>query len=222
MDENKICFIICYNDTRALEECLFYLNQLNVPAGYETDILTVYEAVSMTAGYNEAMRSSEAKYKVYMHQDVYVLNRFFLYDMIRIFSANPVIGMIGMVGPKQIPADGVIWHVKEYGNLYDRSCTDIDYEQYRWSVEDGVREVAAVDGFLMATAYDMPWREDIFDGWDFYDVSQSMEFRRRGYKVVVPVQKAPWCLHDDGKVLSLWNYNKYRHNFLKEYKEILR
>ena len=217
MDEKKICFILCYNDERALEECLFYLNQLYVPEEYEIELLTVYEARSMAAGYNEAMRSSMAKYKVYLHKDVYILNRFFLYDMLQIFSANQAIGMLGMVGAKQIPMDGVIWHTKEYGNLYDRSCVEADYERYRWSMEDGITEVAAVDGFLMATACDIPWREDIFDGWDFYDVSQSIEFRQRGYKVVVPVQRQPWCLHDDGKVLSLWNYSKYRHLFLMEY-----
>lgn len=221
MEENKICFILCYNDERALEECLFYLGQLYIPENYKTELLTVCEAVSMCAGYNEAMYSSTAKYKVYLHQDVYILNRFFLYDILQIFLANPIIGMIGMVGPKRIPEDGVIWHTKEYGNLYDRSCTNTDYEQYRWSVEDGVGEVAAIDGFLMATAYDIPWREDLFDGWDFYDVSQSIEFRKRGYRIVVPSQREPWCLHDDGRVLSLWNYNKYRHIFFEEYKWFL-
>ena len=47
-------------------------------------------------------------------------------------------------------------------------------------------EVEAVDGLFIATQYDVKWREDIFDGWDFYDISQSEEFHRAGYKVVVP------------------------------------
>ena len=41
----------------------------------------------------------------------------------------------------------------------------------------------------MATQYDVPWREDLFDGFDFYDVSQSFEFRKAGYTVGVPVQR---------------------------------
>ena len=36
--------------------------------------------------------------------------------------------------------------------------------------KDGGWEVEGVDGLLMATQYDIPWREDLFDGWDFYDL----------------------------------------------------
>ena len=75
----------------------------------------------------------------------------------------------------------------------------------------------AVDGLLMATSYDIPWRTDLLEGWDFYDVSQSFEFRKKGYKIVVPVQKCPWCLHDDGVILNLWNYDKNRRICMKEY-----
>ena len=70
---------------------------------------------------------------------------------------------------------------------------------------------------MIVTCYDIPWREDIFDGWDFYDLSQCMEFKRRGYSIVVPFQSSPWCLHDDRVALSLMDYNHYRKIFLKEY-----
>ncbi len=78
----------------------------------------------------------------------------------------------------------------------------------------------AVDGFLMATQYDIPWREDVFNGWDYYDASQSFEFRKAGYSVVVPHQDPPWCLHDDGW-LNLTNYFNNRLIFKSEYKDML-
>ncbi len=55
-----------------------------------------------------------------------------------------------------------------------------------------------IDGMLMATQYDLPWREDLFMRWDSYDASQSQEFIRHGYQVVVPAMDHPWCLHDCG------------------------
>ena len=55
-----------------------------------------------------------------------------------------------------------------------------------------------------------------FDKWDFYDASQSMEMRLAGYKVLVPWQKEPWCIHDCGYV-SLKNYEIERRKFVKEY-----
>lgn len=66
------------------------------------------------------------------------------------------------------------------------------------------------------TQYDISWREDIFDGWDFYDVSQSFEFKRAGYDIAVPYQKVPWVLHDCG-FLNLKNYYSARDKFIKEY-----
>ena len=74
-----------------------------------------------------------------------------------------------------------------------------------------------VDGLLMVTAYDLPWREEWFDGWDFYDASQSFEFRKAGYKVVVPVQKSYWYVHDDKRCLNLWDYNRNRKIFVEKY-----
>lgn len=40
------------------------------------------------------------------------------------------------------------------------------------------QNVDAVDGLLMMTQYDLPWRDDLFSDFDFYDVSQAFEFRR--------------------------------------------
>lgn len=77
-------------------------------------------------------------------------------------------------------------------------------------------EVEAIDGFLMVTQYDIPWRADLFDKWDFYDCSQSMEFGRRGYKVVIPNMKRPWCVHDCG-FINLKNYDVEKEKFIAEY-----
>lgn len=50
MDEKQFCFIICYNDTVFLEECMLYINQLYIPYGYLIDIITIAEADSITEG----------------------------------------------------------------------------------------------------------------------------------------------------------------------------
>ena len=66
---------------------------------------------------------------------------------------------------------------------------------------------------------DLPWREDIFNGWHFYDISQSIEFAKKGYKIIVPNQNDPWCIHDCGITLVGEEYDKYRNLLLKEYFE---
>lgn len=81
-------------------------------------------------------------------------------------------------------------------------------------------EAFAVDGMLIMTQYDIPWREDLFHKWDFYDISQCHEFRRKGYKVVVlsePDDRAS-TFHDCG-FSKLTNYEEGRKIFCTEYSE---
>lgn len=220
MNKQQFCFIICTNDELFLNECLIYINELYIPDGFTIDILTIKDAVSMTSGYNAAMKSSNAKYKIYMHQDVFILNKYFLFNLLDIFNFNEKIGMIGMVGAPKLNESAIMWSAFRVGTMIGRTNINDSYESLPLNSDSAIYYVKAIDGFLMATSVDIPWREDIFDGWDFYDMSQSMEFCKNGYLLAVPEQDQPWCIHDDGAILSLLNYNKYRKIFIEEYKDL--
>lgn len=212
---NKIDIIICGNNKLYLDEQKRYIENLIIPDEMQLDVLVVEGAKSMTSGYNEGMANSDAKYKIYMHQDTFIVNRNIISDLLDIFQ-NPQIGMIGMVGTPKLPENAIMWNDFRYGKLY----TSMNYqagESIIGDMENYYEEVEAIDGFFMATQYDIPWREDIFDKWDFYDISQSFEFEKMGYKVVVPNMDRPWCIHDDG-FFNLKNYYRQRKKFLEEYK----
>lgn len=214
MDNKKIDIIVCGNNKEYLDEQRKYIENLIIPNGMQLDILVVEGAKSMTSGYNEGMASSNAKYKIYMHQDTFIVNRNMISDLLDIFQ-HPQIGMIGMVGTPKLPENAIMWNDFRYGKLY----TSMNYqagESIIGDMENDYEEVEAIDGFFMATQYDIPWREDIFDKWDFYDLSQSFEFRKMGYKVVVPNMYRPWCIHDDG-FFNLKNYYNQRRKFNNEY-----
>lgn len=224
MVNNKFCFIICTNNPVMLEECVHYIRHLAVPKGYMIDLLTISGAASMTLGYQEAMEQSDAKYKIYLHQDVFILNKNFLTDLLSIFETDPEIGMVGMVGYERVSEDGIMWHQKRSGAIFQKKNAEsyTDYKEYRYSVSaDGYACAAVVDGLLMATAYDLPWNTEELKGFDFYDAFQSMEFLKRGYKIAVPVQRNPWCLHDDNQLSNLIHYDQYRRIFLQKYKNAL-
>ena len=210
----EVCFIICTNDQIYAEECIYYINHLIVPEGITIDILTVEDAASMTAGYNEAMRYSGAKYKVYLHQDTFLINPYFIRDILQIFQSDRNIGMIGVIGAPRIPAHGVMWDAKRYGMIYEQHI----YETVMLSNPciHSLEDVEVVDGLLMITQYDIDWREDVFDKWDFYDCSQSMEFMQSGYRIVVPKTEMPWCVHDCG-FLNLEAYDREKDKFVREY-----
>lgn len=214
MDSKKICFIMCVNNWDYANEALYFIQRLIVPNDYSMDVLTVEEATGMAAGYNEAMRASDAKYKVYLHQDVMIVERNFIQYMLDCFR-NERIGMLGMAGAPTLDESKVMWNCKRVGRIYNGNV----YGMKDWligEVDGAYQKVEAIDGLLMATQYDIPWREDVFRRWDFYDVSQSFEFRKEGYDVVVPHMDRPWCIHDDG-FMNLKYYYEERNKLLREY-----
>lgn len=219
-DKNKIAFIVCTNNRLYYDECAWYINNLHIPFGYAIDIICITEAESMAKGYNAAMKDSDAKYKVYLHQDTFIYNKYFIDDLLRVFQADEQIGLIGVIGGINLPQNANIWnawnigrsYVCNYAKAFHVTIENYQKEECKWM------EVEAVDGMLMATQYDIEWREDLMTGWDFYDISQSLEFRRCGYKIAVPFQEEPWCMHDCGPS-KLAHYDETRKNILKEYSD---
>lgn len=221
MNNKKICFITCVNDVELYNECLEYINTLNVPVGFEIETLQVNEAQSITSGYNEAMQASDAKYKVYLHQDVFIINKDFIHNVLEIFSSDNKIGMIGVAGAKTIPTNAVWWDsAHRFGKVYENHTGKMKLLKFN-DVEENYTAVKAIDGLIMVSQYDVMWRENIFTGWHFYDVSQCVEFTLKGYNIVVPKQDEPWCIHDCGFVETTGQYDEYKSIFLDEYSNII-
>ncbi len=222
INDKQFCFIICTNNKQYLDECLIYISLLNIPEGYTIDVITISEANSMASAYNAAMKQSKAKYKIYLHQDTMILNKYYLENILKIFKSDDLIGLIGMVGNVHLDCEALFSFDKSHcvGNNINKYIDN--YQSLEITDEDYIYDVEVVDGFIMATQYDLMWREDIFDAWDFYDLSQSMEFHRCGYRVIVPDQSGmEWCFHADDMTSTLYFYEKYRQIFKNEYEEDL-
>ena len=217
-NSDKIQFIICTNDKRELEECKFYIKRLRIPKGMQIEITVIEHAVSMASGYNWGMRQSDAKYRIYMHQDTCLIYQDMLRDLISVFEQNLSVGMLGMVGIKQIPKADIVhnkWNIGRVDVNYNPLEINHQSDEAAWKFTD----VEAIDGLFMATQYDISWREDLFKKWDFYDISQSLEMKRHGYQIAVPYQSQSWCWHDNE--VSKWaDYEGERRIFSVEYQDI--
>ncbi len=214
MNEHKFAFIIATNDDLYLEECSYYIDRLIVPDGFETDVITIREAGSICEAYNAGMHSSDALYKVYLHQDVFILNRNFIQDVVDSFALDPQVAMLGVIGAKKLPSDAYAFNSWDTGGTVFYNGRDGGIRVH--DNEEGLNYVSAIDGMIMITNKDIEWREDVFDGWDFYDLSQSVEFSDAGYKVAIPCQKSLWCFHDV-EHLGLGKYEYYRKLFCETY-----
>ncbi len=228
LDASKICFIACVNDEAQFEQfCLAGLRRLVVPEGMSIEVLTVGDAASMTAGYEEARLASDAKYKVYLHQDVEIVNPDFIRDLLGIFSREPSVGIVGMIGVSCLCSNGVWWDSLARGVKGGVCCTrdgkpkaDLNFCAETGTEEKPYEIVEAVDGLLLATQYDIPWRDDIIGNYHYYDISQCLEYRRQGYQAAVPRQESYWVIHHerDKKTYSwLYDWDIQRKKCLNEY-----
>ena len=169
----------------------------------------------MTAGYQQAMECSDAKYKIYLHQDVWITDREFLVRLVREFRRHPEYGLAGVVGARNMPANGIWREGEKIGSIRNKITGEFRNYVYRCDRKSS-QNAAALDGLLLATQYDMPWRTDLFRGWHFYDVSQAYEFRRQHFQTVVLPQTGPLCMHNSVEP-SIEGYDDDRQRFLQEY-----
>ena len=171
--------------------------------------------------YQQMMEESDAKYKVYLHQDTYCRNRYFLYEALEVFQQDEKIGLIGVAGCTKMPDSGVWWDSQEdiIYSLYQDSIADYGC-QLQESLQDAYLEVEALDGVFLMTSKDVDWRADLFEGWHHYDVSQTKEFLLAGYKAVIARQEDIWVLHCEKCQMYVGNdYEEARQKYVKEYIE---
>lgn len=216
-EEKRICFIICIKNQDKYKQALEYIKNLNIPEEYEVECMSITDAPSIAAGYNLGIKCCKARYRIYVHEDVYIVNKDFLYDLISLFKADSKLGLVGIIGAKKLPLDGIWWNGN---NLYGKVNHNINGFMEEMSVnepKDVYESVQAIDGLIMATQYDIPWREDIFTGWHFYDISQCLEFIKKGFNIGIPKQYTSWCIHDCGIIKLDNRYEYYRNVLIKEY-----
>jgi len=193
--ERGIAFLCCVSDEAKLHRLRASIDALLVPPDVEVDVLVERNVASLPAAYNRLLRAAgDRRYKAYVHQDVVVLNRNLVSDVLRLFEMR-TIGLIGVAGCRYLPdscvwwdGSGVFGHVLE---LHEEGPRPLEFEPVTGDYE----RVEAVDGLCLITQYDVSWDENVAP-FHFYDVAQATRFVLAGYDVVVPRQTEPWLAHD--------------------------
>lgn len=196
MNEKKICFIICGNDIQYVQESVWYIKNLEVPAGYQIDIIRGYpEEESIPDWYNKQMKQSDAKYKIYLQQGVFIIYKKMLTDLLKYFTDDSSIGMVGVMGKRCMNQDENISISWDCGCIRNRNMNE-EAERILYSSKESIK-VEVIDGIFFATQYDLEWKEDIEVEKRTCCIAHSCDFRRNGYKIILPYQKETWCLYDE-------------------------
>ncbi len=199
LDEKRICIIIYSEDELSAAEAEYYASKLDVPSGFALEIKVAIASEysnSVAKAYNSTMNSSDAKFKIYILSSVFIIHRSIIFDLLKLFAREDI-GMIGMIGVSCIPNDYVVAGGEKVGSVnihqYYANQT-LEFNENNPRKEDYI--VSAVDGFFMATQYDIPWQDSLFKGNSLINLSQCTEFINAGYKIAVPYQEKPWCIFD--------------------------
>lgn len=214
LNSEKIAFIMCVNDEAAFDEAVLYLQHLYVPEGMEAEIIPIRGATSMCGGYEQGRQASDAKYKVYLHQDVQVIRKNIVDELLAVFR-NPGVGVIGLAGCEKLPPHGIWWNGEGTHNMVAHAL----WPEHIGMVDKMVPycQVQAADGVFLATQYDIPWRQDLLKGWHFYDIAQCLDYRHQGYEVVLPRQDEPWIIHQTQHTKVGEDYYREQEIFLQTY-----
>lgn len=223
INEKKIAFIHCVNQEKTYENALNNWKQLAIPYGYEIEYIPIYKSQSICHSYNQAMHMTNAKYKIYLHQDICFEEKDILLKILKIFQNDRKVGMIGVIGAKTIPNSANWWDSDQIIGVVNSEHSGF-MQKCEFPAPNGEYEaVKAIDGLMMATQYDIDWREDILTGFHFYDLTQCLEFQKRGYQVVVANQMNPWITHKCGLKQNVEQFFQYeqirewiRQNYLRE------
>ena len=168
-----------------------HLGEIDVPQGYEVELIEVPSGGAVAATYQRAMKASDAKYKVYLSSGSILLRSSFFHDMLQLFVQDPSIGAMGLVGTEQLSTTGIF----EKSSLFKGKLLFSDGSRFEGAEIDGLMDdVMAISRDMIATQYDIPWRMDLFQQGCFWAEAQCVEFKRKGYRVVVPRQKEAWLL----------------------------
>lgn len=205
VDDRVVSFITCVNDEELYRVCMTHINKISLPHGVKTELIGIRQASSMASGYNLGMSHAHGKYKIYLHQDVFIMNSNLITDIYDIFSKFPDLALLGLCGTEVMPNSGIWWEgEKNFGQVIEFRDT------YRLlelgSIDDPIKQVQAIDGFFMATQQDIAWNEDI-PGFHLYDSAHSLDYKALGLQVAVARQLFPWALHYCG---TDWNVDAYR------------
>ena len=179
---------IIYVDAKGMRE---HLQSLAVPENMNVRFYPIpARERNRAAAFQRVMQQSDARYKVYVGEEIRIHRKSLLSDIVAAFQQHPDIGLLGLSGAKQLLTSGITYLASErVGIVLDGAGRPLIGTAARSLCEP----VQAVDGYLLATQRDVDWRQDLLQETLFLGPSASCEFRRAGYGVAVLSEEAPAC-----------------------------
>ena len=188
-NEKKFAFLVRKSNEALYDSCLKSLQSLRLPAGYEAELFTLAAEAPYAAQANRALALSNAKYKIYINDDLRLVYAHLLADLLTIFE-NESIGMVGALGSRSLPTDGnVLGADDKQGAVYvpaKKGLSELRFGEGEEASPQATASVRFVLPSFFATQEDLPWNESCET--QYYAVlAQCRGFEKAGRRLVVPL-----------------------------------
>lgn len=220
LDEHKICFITAVRDKAKYQESMAYWQRLRVPEGMTVQYIGVSDWPSIGQAYQMAMGKSDAKYKIYIHDNIWLTQTDFLEVLIQMFKEHPEYGIASVAGSTSLP-ESCHWRDQDpIGCVCDNHQEKMLGYTYQQATQ-GTAPVMLLHEGLLVTQYDISWHTELYDKGHLYAASQCMELRRHGYGAVVLPQLGPGVQHWCGEGNVAQEYPEVGKRLVREYRDVL-
>ena len=190
LDSEKICIIIHVKNKDNMLNMKMWIKELIIPNGKKLEIMPINIFDNIVASYNWGMEHSDAKYKLYIQDNVQIIKREFLVDLINMFEQSDEYGIAGVIGCRRVTSNDEWWKNNLVGAIAKRNTVGIKKYLYERNINNPY-EVEALNGLVLMTQVDIPWEERNLN--NCYDIgrSQCTKFWENGYKALVIPQDMP-------------------------------
>ncbi len=186
----KVDFIIAYN-TANIDKCIECINDLIVPEGVCIDTLGIEGENRIDEVYNACQEESTADFRVFIRENVYIVNKNFISDMLAFFDDNPSVAAAGIIGGSK------------NGRFADWNSGAVDIVNEdradRFVMKSASPETEILSGQLIVTREKIDWSCEEDKNFDLAFSERMNSFAR---KLAVFPQTEPWCLWEYGETYS--------------------
>ena len=191
--EKKVAFFVRKSDEALYSTCLESLQALHLPAGYEAELFTLAAGKPYAVQANKALALSDAKYKIYINDDMCLVQPRLFGELLAIFK-NTAVGMVGAWGSQSLPVDGnVLSSVYKRGAVYVPA--EDGFSELRFGDATGkAADVRCILPSFFATQWDIAWDES-YEKQYYAVLAHCRAFEEEGRRIVVPLPKNIWCAY---------------------------
>ena len=194
VNEKKIAVLVRKSHEAQYAVCMESLQAMKWPAGYEVEVFALEAEKPYAAEANAVLAKTDAKYKIYINDDLCLVSPQAVEELLDIFR-DETVGMVGFLGSRSLPVSGnLLESAYKWGAVYVPMENDLTETRFGEATEGESAAVRFLAPSFFATQADLSWNEAY--GKQYYAVlAHCQAFEGEGRRIVVPLPQNVWCAY---------------------------